>query len=436
VLNLPEKLIILEEKRKRIRVGVVGAGQMGSGLVNLISQMKGMEVVALAEVDVEKAILAFESIGIRKKEILISENSSRCNEALEENRRVITKEANVLTCLHLIDVIVEATGIPEIGARVAFEAINHKKDIVMMNIEADVTVGPLLARLARTAGVVYTVGAGDEPSAIKELCDFATSLRFKIVAAGKGKNNPLDRRATPQSLEKIASSKRMNPKMLTEFVDGSKTMIEMTALANATGLVPDIRGMHGPQCSIKNLSSVFTLKEKGGILSQEGVVDYALGDVAPGVFVVISTNNPHLRKDMDYLRMGHGPNYLLYRPYHLANIEVPISIARAIIYHEATLKAKEPLVAETITVAKKDLRIGEKLDGIGGYTVYGSIEKVNIARREKLLPLGLAQGAIMKKNIPEDECITYDDVELDKSSFLLNLRKIQDELFCEDNYDS
>ena len=206
-------------------------------------------------------------------------------------------------------------------------------------------------------------------------------------------------------------------------------MIEMAALANATGLIPDIRGMHGPQCSIKELSSVFALRDKGGILSQDGVVDYALGGIAPGVFVVISTDNLHLKKDLNYLMMGSGPNYLLYCPYHLANIEVPISIARAILYREPTLRAKESLIAEVITMAKKDLRVGEELDGIGGYTVYGSIEKAGIAKKEKLLPLGLAQGAIMKKNISQGEYISYDNVELDSSSFLLNLRKIQDEFF-------
>ena len=429
MLNLPEKLRILEKEGRKVRIGIVGTGQMGSGLVNLISQIKGMEVVALAEIDIEKAILVFESIGLKRKEIIISEDFSQCDEALADGRKVVTKDAKVLASLHFVDVIVEATGVPEVGAKVAFEAINNKKDIIMMNLEADVTVGPLLARLARTAGVIYTVGAGDEPSAIKELYDFATSLAFKVVAAGKGKNNPLDRKATPETLRKTALSKGMNPRMLTEFVDGSKTMIEMAALANATGLVPDIRGMHGPQCSVKELSSVFTLTNKGGILSQDGVVDFALGDIAPGVFVVISTDNPYLRKDLDYLRMGSGPNYVLYRPYHLANIEIPISIVRAIVCREATLVAKGSLIAEVITIAKKDLRSGQELDGIGGHTVYGSIEKAGIAEKESFLPLGLAQGAIMKKNISQGDYLTYDNVELDSSSFLLNLRKTQDDLF-------
>ncbi len=429
MLNLPEKLRILEKEGREIRIGIVGAGQMGSGLVNLISYIKGMKVVALAEIDVEKAVSAFEATGLKRKEIIVSEDVSLCGEALGDGRKIVTKDAGVLTSLDLVDVIVEATGVPEVGAKVAFEAINNKKDIIMMNLEADVTVGPLLARLARTAGVIYTVGAGDEPSAIKELYDFATSLAFKVVAAGKGKNNPLDRKATPETLRKTALSKGMNPRMLTEFVDGSKTMIEMAALANATGLVPDIRGMHGPQCSVKELSSVFTLTNKGGILSQDGVVDFALGDIAPGVFVVISTDNPYLRKDLDYLRMGSGPNYVLYRPYHLANIEIPISIVRAIVCREATLVAKGSLIAEVITIAKKDLRSGQELDGIGGHTVYGSIEKAGIAEKESFLPLGLAQGAIMKKNISQGDYLTYDNVELDSSSFLLNLRKTQDDLF-------
>jgi len=319
-------------------------------------------------------------------------------------------------------------GIPRVGAEVAFEAIRKKKHIIMMNIETDVTVGLILAELARNCGVVYTVGAGDEPGAIKELYDFARSLGFKIVAAGKGKNNPLDREATPDSLRDIALKKGVNPKMLCEFVDGSKTMIEMTALANATGLVPDVRGMHGPRCELSELASVFALKEKGGILNQEGVVDYALGRIAPGVFVVVTTENKRLIKDLEYMGMGKGPNYLLYRPYHLASIEVPISIARAVIYQEPTLISSGKPVAETITVAKRDLRKGERIDGIGRFDIYGSIEKASLAREENLLPLGLAEGAVLKVNVKKGDYITLDQVELEES-VLVSLRRLQDKLF-------
>ena len=187
--------------------------------------------------------------------------------------------------------------------------------------------------------------------------------------------------------------------------------------------------MHGPQCTVTELTSVFRLTEKGGILHQEGVVDYALGDIAPGVFVVAATESKRLRKDLAYLGMGEGPNYLLYRPFHLVSMEVPLSIARAVIYQEPTLVSLGKPVAETITVAKRDLTKGGRIDGIGQFDVYGTIEKASCAHRENFLPLGLAEGAVLKTSVKKGERITLDQVELEEQGVLVSLRRLQDTFF-------
>ena len=232
-----------------------------------------------------------------------------------------------------------------------------------------------------------------------------------------------------------------NPKMLASFWDGSKHNIEMTALANATGLVPDVRGMHAPVVGPRDLPKVFSLKEQGGILSREGVVDLAApfthpdgstnweASVTPGVFVVYTTDNPHIKKDLSYLAQGDGPNYVWYRHYHLCDIETPYSVARACIYHEATIAPIGRPVAETLTVAKRDLRAGDVLDGSGGFNVTGQIERAEIARAENILPLGLAYGVRLTQDAVMGQPITYDMAELDERSFVLQLRRLQDSVF-------
>jgi predicted homoserine dehydrogenase-like protein len=280
--------------------------------------------------------------------------------------------------------------------------------------------------MADAADVVYTTSAGDEPGAIKELYDFATALGFEIVAAGKGKNNPLDRTATPQQLMEQANRQEMSAKMLASFVDGTKTMVEMTAVANAIGFVPDISGMHGPHATPDTLAQIFCPREDGGILQQRGVVDYAVGDVAPGVFVIFTTTQPKVIKDLQYLRLGKGPYWALYRPYHLANIETPISVAQAVLYKQATLAPRGVPVAETTTVAKRDLRVGEILDGLGGTMVHGNIERADVARQEKMLPLGLSERAYVRREVARGQTLTFDDVELNEQSFIVHARRLQD----------
>jgi predicted homoserine dehydrogenase-like protein len=397
-------------------------------MVSQLERMVGIRAVAVADVVPERVVDAYRTAGVPDERVLFTTDVQQANQALRNGRRVSTDDGEMLANLDAVDVVVDATGVPEVGAAVALASILNRKHIVMLTVESDVTVGYLLRRLADSAGVVYTVSAGDEPGATKELFDFAMTMGFRVVAAGKGKNNPLNRDATPDDLAEEADSKGMNPHMLTAFVDGTKTMVEMTALANATGLLPEVRGMHGPTCTVEQLPKVFALKSQGGILEREGAVDYALGSVAPGVFVVVTTDQEPVIQDLQYLKVGPGPNWVFYRPYHLANLETPLSAARAVLLGETTIATVRPPVAETITIAKRDLRSGERLDGIGGYTIRGSIELASVATSENLLPIGLAQDVILRTDVSKGEAITYDQVILDYSSRIVHLRALQDRL--------
>jgi predicted homoserine dehydrogenase-like protein len=299
-----------------------------------------------------------------------------------------------------------------------------------MNVECDVTIGPLLRKLCEQAGVVYSLTAGDEPGAIVEVYRFAKALGFEVVAAGKGKNNPLDRYAHPGMNEWAdkAAARGMSPRMLIEFVDGSKTMIEMAAVSNATCLGIDVPNMHGPKCDIKDLAKVFSLKEQGGILSRAGVVDYGIGDINPGVFVVVTTDNQRIIDGLVQRDMGNGPNYLLLRPYHLCSIETPLTAVQAVLYGESTAHPMDHLTSDCTTVAKKDLKKGQVLDAIGEYCYRAGIDTHEKVMQNNLLPVGLAKGAVLKRDVEKDQLITYDMVEMDNNSVLLQLRRLQDQL--------
>src|SRR5699024_2826367 len=253
-----------------------------------------------------------------------------------------------------VDVVVDATGVPNMGAEIAWDTILNNKHIVMLNVEADVTVGPLLKKMADASGVIYTGSAGDEPGAIMELYDFADAMGFEVVALGKGKNNPLNLESNPDVTAEEAAKKGSSPKMLASFQDGTKTMVEMNCVANATGFAPDQPGMHGFEGKVADLPSIFIEKDKGGKLTGRQGVEFVNG-VAPGVFAIIASDKEEVNAEMKYLKMGDGPNYVLYRPYHLTSLETPLSIAKAYFDKEPTIAPHYGLQGETVAVAKKDL---------------------------------------------------------------------------------
>ncbi len=427
MIGLNQELAEREALGKPVKIGLVGAGQMGTDVVATTKMMKGIEVVITADIDLERAIASYE-VGQIEGEVLVARAPAEADAAIAAGKLVATNDYRVVTDLKNIDVMLESTGVPEIGARAALRSARSGQDLAMMNVETDITVGPILNWYAKKKGVLYALAAGDEPAACKELYDLAESMGFSIVAAGKGKNNPLNRHEVPTDpgVQKEAARRGLNPYMLVEFVDGSKTMIEMAAVANATGLIPDVRGMHGPETDRDHLHETFSLNADGGILNKIGVVDYGVGSVAPGVFLIIHTDHPRLREAMVLRDMGNGPYYTLFRPFHLCSIEVPLTCAMLSIRKQSNMAPLDRLVAEVFAVAKRDLEPGDELDGIGGTAFYSLIDTYETTKEECLLPIGLAKGAKMIRPVKIDTPITCEDVEIQPST-IYSLHQLQDQ---------
>lgn len=428
MLKMYNKLNKLVNQGKQIRVGLIGAGKMGKGLVSQISRIKGMSASIIVDEKIEKAYEALILAGIKREDIVKTNSLKQAELALSKGRYIISDDYTLSYKIRKIDGVVDATGNPPFGAKLAIESINNYKHIIMLNVECDAAVGPIIYDLAKKNNVVYTGSAGDEPGAIMELANFAVGAGFKLLAVGKGKNNPLNNYATEEDLREEAISKGLYPKMLTSFVDGTNTMIELTSVGNALGFTPDVLGGHGVTASIDEIPKIFSLREQGGILNNYKIVDFDFG-VAPGVFAVVTHEADGVHDLMDYLSMGKGPNYVLYRPYHLTSLETPITIYNAIIEHDPTIVPEKGQISDTITVAKRNLKAGQILEGIGGKDVFGKITDHKNQRYNKLLPIALiTKKTKLNVDVKKDELITYDMVELEEDHIITKLRKKQDEL--------
>ena len=421
------------ERRRRsgtpVRVGLVGAGQMGTDLVVQIAQMPGLELVAACDVRLERIEAACAMAGAECRPPLAATDAMDVANAIGRGRLAAVADPMLVCRADEVEVVIDATGNPNAGANVALGAIAAGRHIVMMNVEADVTAGAYLAAEARRAGVVYTLGAGDEPTAAMELIRFVKALGYPVVAAGKGKNNPFRIDATPDQYRDEAKRRNMNPRMLVEFVDGSKTMVEMVAIANATGLVPDVPGMHGPAAPRDELQRYFCPREEGGLLHRKGVVDFTVAKgVAPGVFCVAEMRHPRVRERMADLHLGEGPYYSFFRPYHLTSLEVPLSAAAAVVFGESHMQPMSRPVAEVGCVAKRDLEPGETLDAIGEYAYRGFALTRADAIECRALPVGLAQGARVTRRIEKGALLTFDAVTPDETLRIVQIRRLQDRM--------
>jgi len=417
-MSIYQQLVEREKANQPIKVGVIGAGQMGFGMIGQISRIPGMSVTGISDINIDAAQRAadyYNAQADRKESIIVS----------NDFREVIQSQN--------VEVIVDATGVPEVGANISLEALRSKKHIVLLNVEVDITIGSVMHQLFTNAGLIYTGSAGDEPAAVVELYEFAKTMGMEVLVAGKGKNNKLNVTANPSTAQEEANQKKMSSHMLAAFQDGTKTMAEMNLLSNAIGFVPDVVGMHGIAGDLDSVIKDLDVKENGGVLNNFGVVEYVDG-LAPGVFVIVKGQNEAVAHELNYLlKKGDRDHHILYRPYHLASLETPITIAKAVLQHDSSIHPLGTPISDTVAVAKKDIQPGETLDGIGGYAVRGVLETHQDMKRNGHIPIGLISGKVVaKKAIKQGQFLTTDDVELDSSTTVWKLRELQNHLFPED----
>ncbi len=407
----------LEAEGKPIRVGMVGAGFQGRGVaLEIIKYTKGMKLVAIANRTVSKATEAYKQSGIDN--IKVVDSLDQLDFAIEKNEYAVLENPFLLCESKNIDVILDVTGALELGAQITLKAIENKKHVVTMNVELDGTVGSIIKKYADEAGVMYTVADGDQPGVTMNLYRFVKGIGVKPVLAGniKGLHDPY---RNPTTQEGFAKKWGQNPYMVTSFADGTKISFEQAIVANATGMRVGKRGMYGPTVeggtSVTQTANLYPIEK---MLEGEGIVDYIVGATpGPGVFIYGTCDDPIQKHYLNLYKLGEGPLYCFYVPYHLCHFEVPNSIARAVLFNDATLAPIKPFV-DVITTAKTDIKKGETLDSLGGYLTYGLCENTEVARKENLLPLGLAEGCVVKRDIKKDEVLTFDDVELPKDRLI------------------
>src|SRR5689334_14709463 len=444
-MNLHSLLLVREAANRPVTVGLIGAGKFGTMFLSQARLTRGMHVVAVADLNVERARSQLASAGWPAEQYA----AASLDDAIKRRATHITADAGSLIKHPGIEVIVEATGIPEAGIAHATKTIEHGKHIVMVNVEADAVAGPLLARKAKAAGVVYSLAWGDQPALICEHVDWARAAGFKVVAAGKGtRYEPHYHRSNPDNvwdiLDKylnITDRKSINPKMFNSFVDGTKSGIEMTAVCNATGLVPQSGGLDFPPATRFELADVCKPKSEGGTLEKEGVTEvtssvYRDGRDVPhhlalGTYVVFHGDTDYARrcfKEYAMLPDKSGKYAALYRPIHMIGLELGISVASCALRGEPT-GAPTDFRSDVVATAKKPLKAGEMLDGEGGFCVWGKQTPAASSLERELLPLGLAHNVKLKRDLAEGQPLRWSDVAYDPADTAVKVRREMEAAF-------
>ena len=403
---------------------------MGRGIaLQIVRSTPGMELVAIANRRPERAREAYALGGV--DEVASVGSGVELARAMQARRPAITDDPYLLTEADGIDAIVEVTGAVEFAAGVVLSAIEHGKHVVLMNAELDGTVGPILKTYADGAGVVLTNSDGDQPGVQGNLYRFVRGIGVRPVLSGniKGLHDPY---RNPTTQEAFARRWGQNPWMVTSFADGTKISFEQAIVGNATGMRVLRRGMLGPSVEPGTpLEQVVELFPADELLGGPGFVDYVVGAVpAPGVFVLGTHDDPEQRHYLNLYKLGEGPLYLFYTPYHLCHFETPATVARAVLFGDAALAPAGPPQVDVVAAAKTDLSAGAELDALGGYQTYGLAENADVAAAECLLPIGLAPGCRLTRNVAKDEVLTYDDVEVPEGRVADGLRAEQDARFA------
>ena len=428
MFKISRELNEMKYNGESIKLAIMGAGKMGTSLISQLANIDAMEVKLVIDRTPQKAIEALKKAGVAEDKIIYTDDYNEGYEILEKGYVCVSTNYRLCYKLLQINAVLDCTGNPSFGAVIARKTIQYHKHMISFNVECEATVGPVLHDMAKKAGVVYTGILGDEPGAIIDLCENAFGMGLDVLVAGKGKNNRLDEYATPESLKEEAKEKNLSPKMLTSFVDGTNTMIELTSVCNALGFLPDTFGCHGIASSPETAVEDFKLKQDGGNLDNYKVVEFSTG-MAPGVFIIVTSDKEDVRDLMKFLGFGDGPNYLMYRPYHLTSLEAPITIFKAVVENEATIAPIQGQVADTITIAKRDIKKGETLDGIGSEKVYGKITSHTRSMQEDLLPIGMiTEKTVATVDIPKDTLIDMTMVEVDDRATVTRLRRRQNSM--------
>lgn len=448
-MNLHAKLLEREAAGRPVTVGVIGAGKFGTMYLAQARLTAGTHVIGVADLDVARARSQLKTAGW--PDALYA--ASSLDDAHVKRATFVTENADALIADPRIEVIVEATGVPGAGIAHCLKAIQHGKHIVMVNVEADAVAGPLLARKAKAAGVVYSLAWGDQPALICEQVDWARAAGFKVIAAGKGtRYEPHYHQSNPDNVWdildrylNITDRKSINPKMFNSFVDGTKSGIEMTAVCNATGLRPQSDGLHFPPATRFELADICKPKADGGTLESEGVTEvtssvYRDGTDVPhhlalGTYVVFEGETDYARrcfKEYAMLPDKTGKYAALYRPIHMIGLELGSSVASCALRHEPT-GTPNAFRSDVVATAKKNLKAGEMLDGEGGFCVWGKQTPADVSLDRGLLPLGLAHNVRLKTDIAEGAAVRWSDVEYDANDIAVKVRREMEAAFGRQN---